>query len=100
MERHVLIDHVRRPFSAILEKNLRKGKVRDDKTWILSLSQFQDDQSIALNAIIFSSPNLDTGSTRSPDHWCAISKWRLVESVAPSKAPASTKNPETAKRHK
>ena len=35
-----------------------------------------------------------TGSIRRPDHWWASSKWRVVESIAPSKAPASTKNPE------
>ena len=66
MERHVLIDHVRRPFSAILEKNLRKGKVRDDKTWILSLSQYHDDQSIALNAIIFPVPTLTRARQEAP----------------------------------
>ena len=66
MERHVLIDHARRPFEAIFEKNLRKGKVRDDRTRILSLSRFHDDQSIALNAIIFSVPTLTLARQEAP----------------------------------
>ena len=28
-----------------------------------------------------------------PVHWCLSSKWRLLESVSPSNAPASMKNP-------
>ena len=66
MERHVLIDHARRPFEAIFEKNLRKGKVRDDRTRILSLSRFHDDQSIALNAIIFPVPTLTLARQEAP----------------------------------
>ena len=66
MERHVLIDHVRRPLEAIFEKNLRKGKVRDDKTWIISLLQFYDEQSITLKNIISSVPTLTRARQEGP----------------------------------
>ena len=71
VERQVFTDQARRPFSAIFAWNLKRVKVDVGRKDL----------------------NLETGSTRSPDHLWAISKWRLVESVAPSKAPASTKNP-------
>ena len=73
VDKQVLMDQARRPFSAIFAWNLK--------------------QEMLILILEHESFNLETGSTRRPDHWWAISKWRLVESVAPSKAPASTKNP-------
>ena len=71
--------------------------VKDQVQWEVQTDWFAIIISII---IIITNLNLDTGSMRSPDHWCAISKWRLVDSDAPSKAPASTKNPEKKKHQK
>ena len=116
VERQVFTDQALRPFSAIFAWNLKRVKVDVGRKDLnletgstsrpdhLCICVFYLSLSVSFDLSLMSNDNkwwpkmkkirnLETGSTRSPDHLWAISKWRLVESVAPSKAPASTKNP-------